>query len=414
MTVKSFLCLTTSYPEPALPSAGRFVACLNQAFLEGGWSPKVIGFQRGQQCEDEHYKRLDKELSTSSSVTRIPLSQSWQSGIPDGAQVSWWRSISLALSTFKLNQVYHQRYQDCSTHPPVIAHWALPCGWIARAQQPIIYCHGGDVALLERLPIGGYLATYLSERAQRVICVSRQLQQRWINLLDHRRAPTLSKKVLTLPMGIETPSPCPVAKSRFLKLTAGFCVLATVGRLVPIKGFALLCEALGSLPKEIREKVIWLAAGEGEERDQLAHNASHLGVNLILLGELLPQERDALLDIADLFIAPSIQIGRRVEGAPLALREAALSGCQLVTTTLGGVNELIQQLPQGGVYSVLPTVEDLRDQLIAWWQTYSRDCSSTQARFISEAAHRAWSWSELGPRHLAILDTCSEEWLRFR
>lgn len=293
--------------------------------------------------------------------------------------------------------------------PTVIAHWAIPCGIIASKQEPIVYCHGGDVALLESLVGGHLLARYISAHARGVICVSADLQRRWNSLVERGntssrpRAPSF-----TLPMGICAPAPCPQSRERFMEMRGErFCII-TVGRLVPIKGYHLLVGALSGLSDEERAQVCWFAAGSGPERDQLRAHATEISAPLTLLGELAPPTRDALLSVGDLFIAPSVQLGSRVEGAPLAMREAALSGCPVITTSLGGAGELAQALPPQAVRICEPTVESLlgclREALHGHFDAQLSEVErDSMRRELSATAYRLWSWDHLGPQHASLI-----------
>ena len=60
-------------------------------------------------------------------------------------------------------------------------------------------------------------------------------------------------------MGIEKPVPCLSYKEMLKEQTNEFIVITTVGRLVRIKGYDILAEALISLPKNIKNKLfgVW-------------------------------------------------------------------------------------------------------------------------------------------------------------
>jgi glycosyltransferase involved in cell wall biosynthesis len=91
---------------------------------------------------------------------------------------------------------------------------------------------------------------------------------------------------------------------------------------------------------------------------------------------------------------------------PLALREAALNGCQVMTTSLGGVREVINQLPQNAVIEVEPEVSSLKAAIRAWLN--SEECSSdrliNRQREVSSVAKALWAWQSVGPQHLALFE----------
>lgn len=201
---------------------------------------------------------------------------------------------------------------------PAIAHWLVPTALLVAPRGPTLaIAHGGDVALLERLPMGRILARRIDRTAAAIGFVSADLRARFEALAGSVRCPHP-----LLPMGIDPARPDPAYAAELRTRAAGKPIIATVGRRVPIKGFDVLDAALAG-----RTDVVWFAAGEGPQRLE----------NAVLLGQLDPARRDALLQVADLVVIPSRRLGRRVEGTPLALLEALQSGAPVIATRTGGM-----------------------------------------------------------------------------
>ena len=427
--IKAVLCLTTSYPCSREDLAGHFVKRLNDQYPKTKWRVYVVCFQRGFQSVPRD-ELLKNEKSEASIFAVTPLGRSLSDGAPDRLSASpLLTGVGLVVNSLKLylryRKVYRYLQMKYLDEPIVVAHWSIPCGWMARYKRPVIYCHGGDIALLESLPIGGLLRTWLARsifsRASRVICVSEQLSQRLVRLIDQRDHHV---EISTIPMGVCEPNPC----DKYLKyirnviqeargsfgqelygthhesLQEPLLVLSTVGRLVPIKGYDLLVEGIGLLPIKLRERILWLMAGEGGELERLRSRAKALGVRLKVLGQLSPRERDALLAETELFVAPSRQIGSRVEGAPLALREAALMGCSLMATGLGGVSDLLAQLPKELAIELEPSAISLHDHLKCYLENtrIKRDIKRAQHQMIKRS-RELWLWSSIGKTHTQIL-----------
>ena len=212
----------------------------------------------------------------------------------------------------------------------VVAHW-LPVALPLLDRAPTLaWAHGSDVALLESLPrpLGRQVARHLDTRAAALAFVSHDLRARFAALLG--RTPRIPH--WHLPMGVAPAMPDDAYASHLRHLAAGRPIVATVGRLVPLKGYDVLAHALAHLPCE----VAWLAAGDGPERTHISEISSHF----IHLGVLDPPRRDALLAVADVFVQPSRPVGRRTEGTPVAVLEALQSGVPVVASALGGLNEL--------------------------------------------------------------------------
>jgi glycosyltransferase involved in cell wall biosynthesis len=112
-------------------------------------------------------------------------------------------------------------------------------------------------------------------------------------------------------------------------------VVIGIGRLVPIKGFDLLVEALGELVTQVPEAHVVLI-GDGVERGALEARAAALGVTdrLHILGTVT--DVVGLLPAADVLAAPS-----RNEGMGRVLVEAMALGLPVVGTRVGGIGDVI-------------------------------------------------------------------------
>ena len=120
-------------------------------------------------------------------------------------------------------------------------------------------------------------------------------------------------------------------------LPAQSIVGTAVGRLVPVKGYDVLIEAVQKIIDQVPE-FICLIVGEGECKEALASQIQLAGLenHVYLVGF---QNRENVLSIvkaSDIFIMPS-----RYEGTPIALLEAAALGCPIVASASGGIPELV-------------------------------------------------------------------------
>ncbi len=108
-------------------------------------------------------------------------------------------------------------------------------------------------------------------------------------------------------------------------------------RLVPIKGHALLFEALGLLPPALLPLEVHLL-GDGPLRRRLRRAAARLREGLAVRFHGFRDDLPAVLPAADVVVLPS-----RSEGMPLALMDAMACGVPVVATAVGGVPELLGQ-----------------------------------------------------------------------
>jgi glycosyltransferase involved in cell wall biosynthesis len=109
-------------------------------------------------------------------------------------------------------------------------------------------------------------------------------------------------------------------------------LVLTPARLDAQKGHPTLLEAIAELPE-----ALFLLAGDGPERGALEARAAELGVaeRVRFLGrrEDVPQ----LLAACDVFVLPSLY-----EGSSLAVLEAMAAGIPIVSSAIGGTEELIE------------------------------------------------------------------------
>jgi glycosyltransferase involved in cell wall biosynthesis len=122
------------------------------------------------------------------------------------------------------------------------------------------------------------------------------------------------------------------AVRRDLGLTERDVMIVTIGRLAPQKNLGLVLEIARSLRDH--SELRFLIAGEGPLRDELADRVKADSSNVVLLGHY--DDIASLLGAADLVLLTSAW-----EARALAAQEALLSGVPLVSTRVGGIEELV-------------------------------------------------------------------------
>jgi glycosyltransferase involved in cell wall biosynthesis len=140
-----------------------------------------------------------------------------------------------------------------------------------------------------------------------------------------------------------------------------FRVLA-IGRLVPIKGYPQLLDAIRSVSRtgvECRLRVV----GDGPMRAELAELASRPSppVRVEWLGPQAPAAVREELRHADVLAVSSF-----MEGTPVVLMEAMAAGVPVVATRVGGVAELIED-GRNGLLVTPGSVDALSRALCAVW-----------------------------------------------
>ncbi|MBW3084580.1 D-inositol-3-phosphate glycosyltransferase [Austwickia sp. TVS 96-490-7B] len=113
--------------------------------------------------------------------------------------------------------------------------------------------------------------------------------------------------------------------------------LITVGRLVPLKGFPILVEAVSLLQSRgiaVQVRII----GDGEERADLQHRIDQAGLQGLveLVGPVGQDDLPAHYHWADVFVLPSF-----IEGLPVVLMEAMATELPAVASGITGIPELV-------------------------------------------------------------------------
>ncbi len=114
--------------------------------------------------------------------------------------------------------------------------------------------------------------------------------------------------------------------------------VTTVARLWVTKGLTYLLEAIAHV-RESYPSTHFRVYGDGELRQDLLAYAAQLGLDgdQIFVGAFTYDELPQIMAQTDIFVMSSI-----LEGQPLAVVEAMAYECPIVTTSVGGIPELIQ------------------------------------------------------------------------
>jgi glycosyltransferase involved in cell wall biosynthesis len=130
-------------------------------------------------------------------------------------------------------------------------------------------------------------------------------------------------------------APIPTWKEK-LGIPAENRVVASVGRLHPVKGLTYFLQAAQQVQK-VYKQVTFLVVGDGELMEPLREESRSLGIeeNVLFMGYC--GNVPSLLKEADIMVISSLS-----EGIPLTLFEAMAAGCPVVSTDVGGIKEILQ------------------------------------------------------------------------
>lgn len=156
-----------------------------------------------------------------------------------------------------------------------------------------------------------------------------------------------------------------------------------VGRLVETKGQAKLLEAIARLRHDIPELKLHLA-GDGPLRKRLEELAERLGIaeQVIFHGILTPGQVSELMKDSYVCVQPSMTAANgQMEGMPLAVTEALLSGKAVVSSRHAGIPEHISDgengllVDEGSVTQLAEAIRKLHE---------SRELTETLGRRAAE------------------------------
>ena len=220
----------------------------------------------------------------------------------------------------------------------VLSYWAHPDGEVAvRAARlagvPVgIVVGGSDVLLLPRDPKRGRAVANALRGADAVFAVSRDLQNRAIELGVAR------EKAHVVYNGVDarfTPGDRTAARER-LGLSREGNLLLWVGRMDPVKGLEVLLEACGRLAaRDVDFRLVLI--GDGPARGAVLEGVSRHGLSerVRFAGTVRHEALPDWYRAADLTVLSS-----HSEGIPNVLRESLACGTPYVATRVGGVAEL--------------------------------------------------------------------------
>lgn len=229
--------------------------------------------------------------------------------------------------------------------PDVIhAHWLIPQGfWAVVAKKLIkapvvITAHGADVFSL-RTPVVNKAKTWIMNNADRIVTVSS-------SLAGVLRADTQShRKLDVISMGVDAMLFSPEKKDQKIREQYGIYgpFLLFVGRLTEKKGVRYLIDAMVPVTNEFPDvKLLIVGSGELELelRDQVRRHS--LEERVLFAGAVTNAQLPAYYATADIFVGPSVQAkGGDAEGLPVTFVEAAMSGCLVIGTKVGGIEEVV-------------------------------------------------------------------------
>jgi len=236
------------------------------------------------------------------------------------------------------------------------AFFGIPCGWIARKLKVpyIVSLRGSDVPfynqrfrVLDKLVFQN-LSKNIWKEAKAVVANSQGLRALALTT-------NTDQKIGVIENGVNTEEI--FSKDRGIR-DFNVINLTAVGRLIKRKGYEYLIKAI-SCDKKFKLSII----GGGNIKNELIDLSKKYNSNVVFLGEKTHNEVVAHLQEADIFVLSSLN-----EGMSNATLEAMACGLPIISTDVGGAQELIKN---NGIIVKKASAEAIRKAL----DSYKSDTS---------------------------------------
>jgi len=173
------------------------------------------------------------------------------------------------------------------------------------------------------------------ESADLVLCLSQSWAASVRELFPGARRAVVQNGIPLPVLGL-APTPAPASASAQEKLVR-VTFLGLIGARKGVFDLLEACEVLIGQGMPIR-----LAIGGNGEVERLLHEIAPLGANIKYLGWIAGDAKERLLRETDIFVLPSYG-----EGLPMSVLEAMSYAVPVITTTVGGLPELIRDGESG-------------------------------------------------------------------
>jgi len=168
---------------------------------------------------------------------------------------------------------------------------------------------------------------------ERVVAVSSDIEKVLIGLYGSNRVSCIHNGIDLEAVRVTTSRE---AFRRKWQIPEDAVVIGTVGRLVPVKGHAILLDATRILQASIGNVALVLV-GDGPLRKDLEANAKRLGLEKSVIFAGQQDQSYDFMNMMDVFVLPSLH-----EGIPMVVLEALALQRPVVATRVGGIPEVIE------------------------------------------------------------------------
>jgi len=188
-----------------------------------------------------------------------------------------------------------------------------------------------------------WIERFLAKFTDRIIVVNQRIKKELLSF-----GIGSPEKIAVIPLGLELKGL--LALEGIKRETENNFSVGIIGRLVPIKNHKMFLEVVNEFQRANRKlRTDFFIIGDGELREELQKYAKQLGIeeNVVFMG--WQKELNEVYSNLDIVALASLN-----EGTPVSLIEAMAAGKAVISSDVGGVNELVNggESAIGGGYKI--------------------------------------------------------------
>jgi glycosyltransferase involved in cell wall biosynthesis len=337
------VCFISPEYWPLSGGTGAYVYYLSNELIKNGYRIQIVtGSNQTQDIQ------VNPQLNVSFlKIPKIPIVKSF---------------MLAAASSRKLSSIHSTAANVDITHPqlPLTPNFAVPPSfgkalvctvhstWKGEAEairgEPYSRLNANEKFLVSFNWFLRFFEEGMLKRARKIIAVSRFTK--W-ELTNYYKIP--ESKIRVIHNGVNVNKFKPAVDKRKVKIELGFnpddLAIVSVGRLYARKGLFTLIESMVAVVKRFpTAKFVISGKGQSDEMHKLTAYAERLGVknNIVFTGYYPDKKLPKLYQAADVFAFSTFY-----EHHPFAVLEALATGLPVVTTTVGGIPETIENGKNG-------------------------------------------------------------------
>lgn len=260
----------------------------------------------------------------------------------------WYPACSALRKAIKKNKIKH-----------VIVGNILPLGTIAMSNSIFrnipytVILHGMDFSFSQKTWRKRFLSKIILRRAKNIICANSYTADLVKKIVSNHDEIHVVNPGVNEVLGDQDR----VEEIRKKYQLEDKRVMLTVGRLVKRKGQDMVLDCLPVVTKKV-PNLVYVVAGDGPDKKYLEKKAEGQK-NVLFLGKISEEDKQAWLALCDFFIMPSRNIKGDFEGFGIVYLEAAIHAKPVIGGQSGGVGDAVQNAVTG----ILVNPED-KDRLV--------------------------------------------------